>query len=324
MTVFAILAHAGAASVLPKPTWAGILRSWTFEPPVMAVVVAAGALYASGVRRVRRRFPGAPWPRARTWWFFLGLAAIVISLESPIDAYSDDFLWVHMIEHILLMSVAAPLLLLGAPVTLALRAASPSVRRRWLNPILHSRAVRAISHPIVAWVLFNGAVVGTHFSPWYEAALVNQTLHDLEHLTYMVTALLFWWVAIARDPHPWHMSPPVRMLFVLVAAPVNTFVALAIYSANHVLYPHYAEVVRHWGPSPLADQHMGGAVMWIVGDLTLLVATVLLAIAWMHHDLAEARRIDERLERGRTALGEPAGDMVAQRPWFADADADPS
>ena len=97
------------------------------------------------------------------------------------------------------------------------------------------------------------------------------------------------------------MSYPVRLLYVFMAAPVNTFTALAIFSASGILYPHYADVVRSWGPSPLTDQHWGGALMWISGDLVLLVAVTALALAWMRHDQQEAVRIDARLDREQEA-----------------------
>jgi putative copper resistance protein D len=121
-------------------------------------------------------------------------------------------------------------------------------------------------------------------------------VHDVEHLVYLSTGLLFWWPVVGLDPSPWRMAHPVRLLYVFLAGPVNTFTALAIYSATEVLYPHYTQVPRSWGPSPLTDQHWGGALMWIVGDLMLLTAVVAVALAWMRHDMMEAARIDARLD----------------------------
>jgi len=285
-----------AVAGVPQPGWVHILTSWTFQPLVLVPLVAAGWLYVAGVRRVAERYPRAPWPLHRTVWFFCGLAVTFFALESPIDIYANLFLWVHMIQHLLLMNMVPIFVLLAAPVTLALRASSTQTRKTRLLPILRSRPVKVLSYPLVAWALFAGAVVFTHFSPLYELALQNQWVHDLEHVIYLSAGLLYWWPVVGLDPSPWRLSYPVRLLYVFLAGPVNTFTALAIYSAGVVLYPHYAEIPRSWGPSPLTDQHWGGAIMWVAGDMMLLIAVIVLALAWMRHDEAEAVRIDARLD----------------------------
>ena len=296
-----------AAVTVPEPGWSHILTAWTFQPLVLVPLVAAAWLYLSGVRRVDARYPLVHWPVHRTTWFLSGLAVVFLALESPIDIYANVFLWVHMIQHLLLMNIVPICILLAAPITLALRASSPQTRKRRLLPILRSKPVKVLSFPIVAWGLFAAVMVVTHFSPLYEAALENQWIHDFEHLLYLSAGLLFWWPVVGLDPSPWRLSFPVRLLYVFLAGPVNTFTALAIYSANVVLYPHYTEIPRTWGPSPLTDQHWGGAIMWMAGDIMLLTAVVVLALAWMKHDEAEAHRIDARLDAEaarRAALGE--------------------
>jgi putative membrane protein len=285
-----------AATTVPEPGWSHILTAWTLQPQVLIPVLAFAWMYAVGVRAVARKYPRAPWPRSRVAWFMSGLAVMGLALVSPIDVYAEVFLWVHMIQHLLLLSVVPAFLLLGAPVTLLLRASSVETRRRRILPVLRSAPVKFISNPIVAWILFAAAMVATHFSPLYEEALVHPWVHVLEHVIYLTTGLLFWWPVVGLDPSPWRLSHPVRLLYVFLAGPVNTFTALAIYSAGTVLYPHYAAVPRSWGPSPLTDQHWGGALMWIVGDLMLLTAVILVALDWMRHDAMEAARIDARLD----------------------------
>src|SRR5262249_7660760 len=157
------------------------------------------------------------------------------------DVYAGVFFWVHMIQHLLLMNVVPVCILLSAPITLALRASSPETRKRRLLPILRSRPVKVLSFPLVAWGLFAAVMIVTHFSPLYEAALQNQWVHDFEHLLYLSAGLLFWWPVVGLDPSPWRLSFPVRLLYVFLAGPVNTFTALAIYSTGVVLYPHYTE-----------------------------------------------------------------------------------
>jgi putative copper resistance protein D len=297
----ALLAH---GPVLAPPTVLRVLTTWTFEPLVLVPLVAAGWLYLVGVRQVRRRFPANPWPADRTGWFVSGLVVLFVALESPVDGYSADLLLIHMIQHLLLSFIAAPLLVAGAPVTLSLRALSPSGRpRRTILHAVHSPPIRFITHPVVAWLLFAAAMVGTHFSPLYEAALEHQWIHDLEHMIFLGTALLFWYPVIGVDPSTWRMPYPLRLLYVILAGPVNTFTALAIYSSNDVLYPYYASLSRTWGPTPLSDQQMAGAVMWVCGDIALLIAVVLVAVAWMHQDQVEAERIDRRLDEEEARLG---------------------
>jgi len=297
---FGLLAH---ATPLAPPTVLRVLTAWSFEPLVIVPVVAAGWVYLRGVRRVARRFPANPWPRRRTGWFLGGLAAVVVALASPVDVYASALLWMHMIQHILLIFAACPMIVASAPVTLALRSLSPSGRpRRTLQRAVHSWPVRLLTNPLVAWVLFAAAMAGTHFSPLYEASLEHQWIHDGEHLIYMAAGLLFWYPVIAVDPTTWRMPHPVRLLYVIMAGPVNTFVALAIYSSTGVLYPYYASLQRTWGPSPLGDQQWAGAIMWVSGDIALLIAVVLVAAGWMRQDMIEAARIDRRLDEEEARL----------------------
>ena len=285
-----------AAVFVPEPGWSHVLTAWTFQPLVLVPVIAAAWLYVAGVRRVNQRYPAAPWPVSRTAWYLSGLAILLLALESPIDIYSNVFLWVHMIQHLLIMNFVAVCVLLAAPVTLALRASSTATRKRWLHPILRSTPVKILSHPLVTWMLFGVVLVVAHFTALYELSLEHQWIHDLEHVLFLTGGLLFWWPIVGLDPSPWRLPHPIRLLYVFLAIPVNTFVALAIYSSDVVLYPHYTQVPRAWGPSPLTDQHWGGAIMWLSGDMMLMAAIIVLALGWMKHDEAEARRIDARLD----------------------------
>ena len=236
--------------------------------------------------------------------FYGGLVAIAIALMSGIERYDTVLFSVHMVQHIILTLVAAPLFALSAPITLVLRLSSPGTRRRWILPVLHGRAVRAISFPVVAWLLFAGVMWGTHFSPVFDRALEDPIVHDLEHVAYLATALLFWWPAIGLDPSPWRMNHPVRALYVFLQMPQNTFLAVAILSASAPLYQHYATVVRSWGPAPLADQQTAGGIMWLVGDVIFLAAILLLLVAWMRHEEQTTAQVDRRADLRRADIRE--------------------
>ena len=134
--------------------------------------------------------------------------------------------------------------MLGAPITLVLRASTPAVRRRWVLPVLHSRVVRVIGHPLVAWLLFTAVMWGSHLTPLFDAALENEWLHDVEHLLYLAVGLLFWWPVVGLDPSPYRMSYPARFLYLFLQMPQNTFLALTIYSAHRAAL----SALRHDGP----------------------------------------------------------------------------
>jgi cytochrome c oxidase assembly factor CtaG len=297
-----VLAHGGPTP--PEPTIAGFLTAWSFDPLLQAGIIGSTVLYLLAVRRVDRAHPAHPVPRARTLAYLAGMLAVEVALQSGIERYDTTLFSVHMVQHMLLTMVAAPLVALSAPITLVLRVATPAVRRRWVLPILHSRVVRVIGHPVVAWLLFTAVMWGSHFSPLFDASLENEWLHDAEHLLYLVVGVLFWWPVVGLDPSPYRMSYPARILYLFLQMPQNTFLALAIYSATSPLYPHYVTTGRTWGPSPLVDQQAAGAIMWVWGDLTFLVALLLMVAAWMRDEEARTRRRETRIDAERAALRE--------------------
>jgi len=290
----------------PEPSLSTILTGWEFDPLFVLPVMLITWLYVEGVRRVKRLHPRSPFPRRRVAYFLMGIGALTLALASPIAAYDTDFFAAHMIQHMLIIMVAAPLLLLGTPIVLALRAASPRVRQNTLLPILHSRAMRAISFPVLAWVLLAMTLWLTHYSELFNVALENIWLHRMEHLFYVSVALLFWWPVVSAEPSPWRLNHPVRMLYVFLQMPQSSFLAVSIYNAQSVIFPHYRTISRTWGPSPIMDQAYAGVIMWIGGDVAFLVALALIAYSWVKFDEREAKRIDRRLARERAAA-------VAQR-----------
>jgi len=297
-----VLAH-GPAPADP-PSVANLLFGWSFEPAIILPLVAAAVVWVAWVRRVNAAHPSTPVPRRRTAFFLAGLAAIAVALQSGIERYDTSLFSIHMVQHLLLTLVAAPLLALSAPVTLALRVATPRVRQRVILPILHSRVLRAISHPVVAWLLFAGVMWGTHFSPLFDLSLENRFVHDLEHALYLGTALLFWWPAVGLDPSPWRLPHPARVLYVFLQMPQNTFLAVVILNATAPLYPHYATLVRSWGPSALVDQQAAGAVMWLGGDLLFIGAIGAILAGWMRFEERGTRGADRREEAERAAIRE--------------------
>jgi putative copper resistance protein D len=247
---------------------------------------------------VNRAHPASRQPAYRAWLFAGGLAAIGVALLSPIEAYEGSLFSVHMVQHMLLELLAAPLLLAGAPITVTLRAAGPRVRRLLLA-VLQSRVVHLISFPVVAWLLFAAVNWGWHFSVLYDEALENQALHYVQHATFLAAALLFWWPVIGGDPSPWRLPHPVRLLYLFLAMPQNSFLGVALLSASTVLYPHYVTTLRAWGPAPLDDQALGGVIMWVFGDVAFLIGMMLVVVGWMRHEDRRTMRLDARLAAER-------------------------
>lgn len=295
-----VAAH-GVAPTEP-PTLQDLLLGWTFEPLPTLGILAALAWWTWAVRRVNALHPSNRVPGRRTAAFVGGMLAIAFALLSGIDQYDTTLFSIHMVQHVLLTLVAAPLIALSAPVTLILRVAAPATRKRWILPVLHSRVLRFLAFPVVAWVLFAGAMWVSHFSPLFDAALENPLIHDFEHAIYLVTALLFWWPAVALDPAPWRMSHPARALYVFLQMTQNTFLSVVILNAQTVLYPHYATVQRSWGPTPLEDQQIAAAFMWVVGDMLFLAASFAILVGWSRAETEATERTDRRAAEEMAAI----------------------
>lgn len=297
----AVLAHGGVVPAEP-PTLANLALDWTFEPAVVLPLLAAAIGWLRIVQRIDRAHPANPVPRRRTVAFLAGLAAIAVALLSGIDRYDTTLFSIHMVQHVLLTLVAAPLIVLGAPITTLLRAATPNVRRTVILPILHSRVLRVLSFPLVSWLLFAAVMWGSHFSPLFNAALEDPAVHDLEHALFVGAGLLFWWPAVGLDPSPWRMPHPVRAMYVFLQMPQNTFLAVTILNSTVVLYAHYATTVRTWGPSVLEDQQIAGGVMWLSGDILFLTGLAGILAGWMLHETAQEVVADRRVDRERAAI----------------------
>jgi cytochrome c oxidase assembly factor CtaG len=286
-----------------------VLTRWELDPAVVVAVAGAAVAYAAGCRasarpeRGARRSPGHPVPAARRSAFGAGLAVTVVALCSPVATYADALLSVHMVQHLLLALVAAPLLVAGRPVAVV-TASLPADRRRRLLRLRRSALVGLVGHPLPAWLAFAAVGWVAHFSSLYELALEHAWAHALEHALFLGSALLFWRAVLGAAAR-WRLSHPLRLLFLAVAMPQATFLALAIYSSSRPLYRHYVDAGRSWGPTPLADQRLAGGIMWVAGDFVLLGAVLVVAGAWAAHEQRVTTR-REALEDAAAAARPPA------------------
>jgi putative membrane protein len=282
----------------PPPSWDLLLTDW--QPDLLLVVVVmAAAGYALGVRRLARR--GRTWPRSRSISFAAGLVVVVIATQSGLAAYDRVLFSMHVVQHLLLGMVAALLLVLAAPVTLALQASSRAGQRRLLRA-LHSRPVVVVAHPVTAWLLFGGTLAVLYFTALYELSLRNDWVHAAVHAHFLVVGFLFMAHVVAVDPIPGALGFGARLLYVLVALPFHAFLGVAILASSEVLAAGwYDGVVRTWGASPLSDQRTGAGLLWVAGELFGVVAALVVVRRWMAHEERAGARHDRQLEAARTA-----------------------
>lgn len=306
-----VLAH-GTIPAEP-PTLASLALGWHFDPLIGGLLIVSAVAWLLLVRRVDRLHPGHPVPLGRSAAFFGGLAAIAVALLSGIERYDTTLFSVHMVQHLLLMLAAAPLIALSAPVTLLLRASSPGLRQRRLIPLLHSTPVAALGHPVVAWLTFTLVLWLSHFSPLFDLALENPGVHQVEHAVYLVAALLFWWPLVAADPAQRRLPHAVRAGYALLQLPVNSFLGMAILFAQTPLYHHYATLGTPYGISPLADQELAGGIMWLAGDVVFIAAVLAVVAAWMRHEERDAPAAERRADVQRAAINKRADELARSR-----------
>jgi putative copper resistance protein D len=249
--------------------------------PTLAIAVVV-VLYVVGVRRVRRS--GADrWSMKRTVAFLLGAAIVLVAVDSVIGVYDDVLFADHMTQHLLLVMVAAPLLAMGAPIELATR----TIRGRIGNGIrraLNSHLARVVGHPIFGFALFAAVIPVAHLTALYNVTLTNEPVHYAEHLSFLVIGYLFWRPVVGIEPTRHPLSPGLRLLYLVLALPIEAFTGVTLASATHELFPAYFSVPRPWGPSLVGDLHDGGREMYIGGDALMLVAMVPVAVQWARQD----------------------------------------
>ncbi len=282
------------------PSVVRILGTWQPAASVLVVCLLAAGLYALAVKQ-----RGRPWPRRRTGAFGVGLLAVIVALDSGLDVYAGQLVSIHMIQHLVLTLVAAPLLAAGAPVRLALGATRGSARRR-LAGALRSPTVRMLTHPGSTWLLFVGLIVGWHLSPLYDLSARDSLLHEVEHVLLLTAAVLFWMQVVRADPLPHALGPVGRLLYLLAAMPAMSIIGIWLVIAHTVRYPVYAASASRLGVSPLYDQHVAGVIMW-GGDALIGAITLVLACGALLHDERRAAAREAHGASGRTVAVDIGG-----------------
>ena len=258
-----------------------ILSSWSFDPKIALGLAAALLLYCRGWLILHRTLP----QRFSVWrllGFTSGLIALWLAIASPLDAFSDLLLSAHMVQHLLLMSVAPPLILLGAPLLPLLRGLPRKFARDGVGPFLTwpalRRAANTVTGPSVCWVLMAVTLCAWHVPAAFDLALRSSAWHKAEHACFLGASLLFWWPVIRPFPSRPH-SPLWSVPFYLLAADLlNTALSAILTFSEHVLYPTYLAAPRLFGTTALSDQSSAGVIMWVPGSLVFLIPAAFIAI----------------------------------------------
>ncbi|HEX2192850.1 MAG TPA: cytochrome c oxidase assembly protein [Acidimicrobiales bacterium] len=259
--------------------------SWTFEPVLLATLAVTAFVYGRGRARLGRRV-ARPDGRRRAIAFYNGLAVLAAALLSPLDPLASTLFSAHMVQHLLLMLVAAPLLVHARP-TAALVAGLPAGWRQAAHGIRSDpwrAAARTALNPLVVWAAGALALWAWHVPPLYEAALAHDAVHVLEHTSFLGAAVLFWAVVLASGTRSAHgrrgVSRPVAMLLVFASSVQSSALGLLLLLAPNALYPVHAPGARAWEVSLLGDQHVAGGLMW--GPPTFLYVVVIgwLVVRW--------------------------------------------
>jgi putative membrane protein len=263
--------------------------------------VLAAVWYARGLHRWDNR--SRPHHRWQTVSFYSGLLTLLLINESPLGALSLNHFSMHMVQHEILMMITLPLILLGAPTTPILRGLPRVIRRRVVVPLARTRTVRGgyrfLTNPIVAAAIFTIVMWSWHLMPgWYDRANTDALVHDLQHISFVFSMSLFWWVII--DPAPLHarMGYMGRMIFVLAVSTPKHFLASFITFADEPLYDTYETAYRVISISPKTDQEVAGLIMWAPSQMMMLLVMAVIFFVWSAK--SDEQKRDESQAEGRS------------------------
>ena len=301
----------------PHDLWS----AWTWSPTVLAGLVLGAWIYARGLRALwRRGGTGRVVSAWRVASYFAGLVSLFIALVSPVDALGDALFAMHMTQHLLLMMVAAPLIVLGEPVTVTLWALPLRWRRRVGLTLRRTRwlrtAWRALTLAPIAWTLHVGTLWLWHAPIFYEMALQSELVHEFEHATFFLTALLFWWLLFA--PHGRRLNIGAKVAYLFAAMLQGTILGAVITFARHPWYWSYFGTTKAWGLTPLEDQQLAGLIMWIPAGLIYLVALIPIVASAL---IARDERPQDRSVGPSVILDDVADSPAVADPLHLPADA---
>jgi putative membrane protein len=264
------------------PLLQALFSAWDWRIDVSTVLLAFGALYTAGWLRLRRR--SSSQKLARKWRlvaYWGGLVTLAVALMSPVDLLGSQLFFMHMIQHKLEIMVAAPLVCVANPFPFLLWGLPLPLRKRLSGLFTQSARFRALlrqaTEPGIAWFVFIAFYMGWHDPGLYNLALVHNWVHDVQHLTFFASAMLFWWHITGAAPHLHGRQPVwVRLAMLIGVIPAQMIAGITIATATDVIYTYYSSVPRFWGISVLDDQAAGGMIMWTLSSEMVVWAVIAL------------------------------------------------
>ena len=291
------------------PVAVAALASWRLDPGVIFILLTVAWIYIRGWRKLHSERPYR-YPPSRLFAFLAGLVTFFIALDSPLDAFGNLLLEVHMIQHLLLIMVAPPLIWFGQPILALLRGLPRPWLKDALGPFLTWPALRrfgrAITHPLVCWFALAWAIVFWHLPPLYELGLHSQAWHEVQHACFFSAAMLFWLPVIQVWPGHARWPRGAMIPYLITADIVNTALSAFLSFSDHVVYPSYLLAPRLAGISALEDQAAAGAIMWVPGSIAFLLPAVVLTMQLFNSSLKRVGQVtglplQQRPRSARTA-----------------------
>jgi len=292
----------------PAPTFSNILLAYDADGLMLGLLIIAVALYIKGVVILRKR--GDTWPVGRTIAFALGISMVDFATSGGLGVYSHFAFSNHMMAHMFLGMIAPIGIVLGAPITLALRTL-PQARnkdergvRGSFIALLHSKPALVMTNPVVALAIFDGSLFTLYFTPLFGNLMQGHSGHFFMSTHFLLAGILFFQTIIGVDPAPRKVPHLVKIIIIFAAMSIHAFFSIAIMSATTLIDNGYFVLLeRPWATDLLADQKLGGAIGWAMGEIPILLALIATFLQWLREDKKEAGRIDRAADRA-AATGE--------------------
>ncbi|WP_449276843.1 cytochrome c oxidase assembly protein [Leucobacter sp. GX24907] len=301
----------------PELDFAGYFTSWKFDLAWTLVCVAGLVFYLGGVIRLARR--GDRWPIARTIPWLLGIALLAYTTNGAFNVYEQYMFSVHMLGHMLLTMLIPLLLVLGAPVTLLLRAVHKREDgswggREWVLWAVQTPYSKLITHPAVAAVVFAGSLWVFYFTPLFRWAMVEHLGHQWMIIHFLISGYLFALSMIGIDPVPYRFPYPLRIVTLFATMASHAFFGVTIMTGDALMLADwFGAMGRTWGATPLEDQATGGGIAWGIGELPTLALALIVAVQWSRSDTKEQKRKDRAADRSGDAELEAYNAMLADQ-----------
>lgn len=293
--------HSGHGMMMDLPPFTlGRGLQWSADPFFLVACLLGLALYGWGVVRLTRR--GDKWPVGRTVFFAAGVLSIGLMMNTALNDYGMVMFSVHMVQHMVISMLSPILILLGAPITLALRALPPAARgrkgpREVLLMLLHSRYMRIVTHPVFTIPLFIASLYALYFTPLFDFLMESKPGHIAMMVHFLATGLVFFWPIMGVDPGPHRPGYLMRMLELFAGMPFHAFFGIALMMASQPMVKTYADPPASLGIDALSDQNAAGGIAWAFSEIPSVLVLIALLFQWYGSEQRQAKRQDRAADR---------------------------